>query len=62
MAIYSQNNDHDGALKLMELELVEPALFLDLAPERAKTAFADAVLLVEYRNRHGNRERFLRRR
>jgi len=33
----------DGALQIIELELIEPALFLDYAPE-AKQRFAEAVL------------------
>lgn len=33
----------DGELKVMELELIEPALFLHCAPQ-AKTAFANAIL------------------
>jgi glutathione synthase/RimK-type ligase-like ATP-grasp enzyme len=43
--------DDDGELRLMELELVEPALFLDHAPERAKRMFADAVLAAAARVR-----------
>lgn len=35
---------NDGGLKIMELELVEPALFLDLAPKTAGGLFAEAVL------------------
>ena len=35
---------NDGALRLMELELVEPALYLDHAPNTARRRFADAVL------------------
>lgn len=34
---------NDGSLQLMELELIEPALFLHCVPE-AKTRFAEAVL------------------
>lgn len=33
----------DGQLRIMELELVEPALFLDLAPDRG-TAFTRSIL------------------
>ena len=33
----------DGELQIMELELIEPALFLDVAPH-GKDAFADAVI------------------
>jgi glutathione synthase/RimK-type ligase-like ATP-grasp enzyme len=33
----------DGALQIIELELIEPALFLHCAPE-AKARFAEAVL------------------
>jgi glutathione synthase/RimK-type ligase-like ATP-grasp enzyme len=43
--------DDDGELRLMELELVEPALFLDHAPEQAKQMFADAVLAAAERVR-----------
>jgi len=35
--------DDDGALQIMELELIEPALFLDQAPDRG-AAFTRAVL------------------
>jgi glutathione synthase/RimK-type ligase-like ATP-grasp enzyme len=35
--------DHDGALSIMELELIEPALFLDHAPDGG-AAFSRAVL------------------
>jgi glutathione synthase/RimK-type ligase-like ATP-grasp enzyme len=38
-----------GEQQVMELELVEPALFLDLAPENAKRLFADAVLAAAER-------------
>jgi glutathione synthase/RimK-type ligase-like ATP-grasp enzyme len=41
----------DGALQIMELELIEPALFLDLAPGSG-AAFADAVILTAERARH----------
>jgi glutathione synthase/RimK-type ligase-like ATP-grasp enzyme len=34
----------EGDLQIMELELVEPALFLDSAPAAGKRMFADAVL------------------
>jgi glutathione synthase/RimK-type ligase-like ATP-grasp enzyme len=43
--------DDDGELRLMELELVEPALFLDHAADRAKQMFADAVLAAAARIR-----------
>jgi glutathione synthase/RimK-type ligase-like ATP-grasp enzyme len=43
--------DDAGELRLMELELVEPALFLDHAPDRAKQMFADAVLAAAERVR-----------
>jgi len=33
----------DGQLQIMELELIEPALFLDVAPD-GKHAFADAII------------------
>ena len=36
--------DREGQFRVMELELVEPALFLDLAPESASDAFAVAVI------------------
>ncbi|MBA2771894.1 MAG: hypothetical protein H0U34_07770 [Sphingomonas sp.] len=35
--------DDDGELRIMELELVEPALFLDLAPDRG-AAFTRSIL------------------
>jgi glutathione synthase/RimK-type ligase-like ATP-grasp enzyme len=34
---------NDGALQLMEMELIEPALFLHCVPE-AKARFAEAIL------------------
>jgi glutathione synthase/RimK-type ligase-like ATP-grasp enzyme len=34
----------DGTLQVIELELVEPALFLAQAPETAAAAFAEAVI------------------
>lgn len=37
--------DDDGVLKVMELELIEPALFLDHAPDRG-AAFARSILLA----------------
>ena len=43
--------DGNGELRLMELELVEPALFLDHAPDRARRMFADAVLTAAERLR-----------
>ncbi len=33
----------DGALRIMELELIEPALWLQLAPDRG-AAFAQAII------------------
>jgi glutathione synthase/RimK-type ligase-like ATP-grasp enzyme len=42
---------NDGALQIMELELIEPALFLDVAPG-SQIRFADAVLLAAERARH----------
>ena len=35
--------DDDGELRIMELELIEPALFLDHAPDGG-AAFARAIL------------------
>ena len=40
--------DAAGDLRIMELELVEPALWLDVAPH-AEDAFADAVVAAAKR-------------
>jgi len=37
--------DDDGVLRIMELELIEPALYLDLAPDKG-AAFTRAILSV----------------
>jgi glutathione synthase/RimK-type ligase-like ATP-grasp enzyme len=42
----------DGELLIMELELIEPALFLDVAPH-GEDAFADAVIAAAERARSG---------
>jgi len=42
--------DDEGILRIMELELVEPALFLDLAPDRG-TAFTRSILSAAERAR-----------
>ncbi len=41
---------NDGALRIMELELIEPALFLDVAPH-GEEAFANAVIAAAERAR-----------
>lgn len=43
----------DGGLQLMELELVEPALFLDRAPEQSTRMFAEAVFAAATRLKGG---------
>lgn len=43
-------HDDDGQLRIMELELVEPALFLDLAPDKG-VAFTQSILRAAERLR-----------
>jgi glutathione synthase/RimK-type ligase-like ATP-grasp enzyme len=46
----------DGELLIMELELIEPALFLDVAPH-GEDAFANAVISAAERARDRSRSR-----
>jgi hypothetical protein len=39
--------DGDGVFRLMELELIEPSLFLRFAPDNG-TAFAEALLATAF--------------